>query len=112
MWVMSKIRTAAISAVAVASLAISACGGLQPVDPGQALRDGGAAMAKLKTVNATLTFTKGKISFQGYLLVGAKAAVLLPTDSDTIYTVREQDLAISLEVVIAAFQILATRGMH
>jgi LppX_LprAFG lipoprotein len=74
---------------------------LQPEDPGQALREGGAAMAKLKTVSANLTFTKGKISFQGYVLVGAKAIVRLPSDSDTIYTVRYQDLLIGLEVVIA-----------
>jgi hypothetical protein len=95
-----RIRAAALPAVALALLAVSACGGLQPEDPAQALRDGGAAMAKLKTVSATLTFTKGKISFQGYVLVSAKAKVRLPTDSDTIYTVRYQDLLIGLEVVI------------
>jgi hypothetical protein len=98
--VTSRIRDAALASVALALLAVSACGGLQPEDPGQALRDGGAAMAKLKTVNATLKFTKGKVSFQGYVLVGAKATVRLPTDSDTIYTVRAQDLLIGLEVVI------------
>jgi hypothetical protein len=86
--------------VALASLALTTCGGLQPVDPAQALRDGGAAMAKLTSVNAELKFTKGKISFQGYELVGAKAAVRLPADSDTTYTVRYQDLLIGLEVVI------------
>jgi hypothetical protein len=82
-------------------LDVSACGGLQPVDPAQALREGGAAMASLKTVSATLKFTKGTISFQGYVLVGAKATVRLPSDSDTIYTVKDQDLLIGLEVVIA-----------
>lgn len=71
------------------------------MDPGQALRDGGAAMAKVQTVNATLKFTKGTISFQGYVLVSAKATVRLPADSDTIYTVRYQDLLIGLEVVIS-----------
>jgi hypothetical protein len=99
---MNRIRAAALGAVVVASLAISSCGGLQPVDPAQALRDGAAAMAKLKTVSANLTFTKGKITFQGYALVGAKAKVRLPTDSDTIVTVRAQDLLIGLEVVISA----------
>ena len=59
-------------------------------------------MAKLKTVSANLTFTKGKITFQGYSLVSAKAKVRLPTDSDTIVTVRAQDLLIGLEVVISA----------
>ncbi len=87
--------------MALALLAITACGGLQPEDPGQALREGGAAMAKLKTISANLKFTQGKISFQGYVLVGAKATVRLPTDSDTIYTVRYQDLLIGLEVVIS-----------
>jgi hypothetical protein len=84
-------------------LLVAACGGSQaPVDPARTLRDAASAMAKLSTVKADLTFTKGAISFQGFTLVGAKATVRLPGDSDTIYTVREQDLAISLEVVIAA----------
>jgi LppX_LprAFG lipoprotein len=86
--------------LALVLLVASACGGLQPEDPGQALREAGAAMAKLKTVSATLKFTKGKISFQGYVLVSAKATVRLPTDSDTVYTVRYQDFLIGLEVVI------------
>lgn len=72
------------------------------MDPAQALRDGAASMAKLKTVSANLTFSKGKITFQGYTLVSAKAKVRLPTDSDTIVTVRAQDLLIGLEVVISA----------
>jgi hypothetical protein len=86
--------------VALVSLAISACGGLQPVDPAQALRDGGASIAKLKTVNANLKFTKGTVSFAGYALVSANAAVRLPADSDTTYKVRSGDVQISLEVVI------------
>jgi LppX_LprAFG lipoprotein len=94
-------RGAPFLAIAVVVLLVAGCGGLQPEDPAQALRDGGAAMATLKTVNATLKFTKGKITFQGYVLVGAKAAVRLPTDSDTVYTVRYQDLLIGLEVVIS-----------
>jgi hypothetical protein len=79
----------------------SACGGLQPEDPGRALREAGAAMATLKTVTASITFTKGAISFQGYVLVGAKATVRLPSDSDTVFKVRYQDLLIGLEVIIA-----------
>jgi len=57
-------------------------------------------MASLKTVSATLKFTKGSISFQGYVLVEATATVRLPSDSDTIYKVKYQDLLIGLEVVI------------
>ena len=58
-------------------------------------------MAKLTTVKANLKFTKGAVTFQGFTLVAAKASVRLPSDSDTIYTVKQQDLAISLEVVIS-----------
>lgn len=58
-------------------------------------------MAKLKTVSAALKFTKGTVSFQGYVLTGANALVRLPSDSDTTYKVRYQDVLISLEVVIA-----------
>jgi LppX_LprAFG lipoprotein len=91
----------AIGAVLVVML-LAACGGSQPpVDPARTLRDAAAAMAKLNTVKADLKFTKGAISFQGFTLVGAKTSVRLPGDSDTIYTVKQQDLAISLEVVIA-----------
>jgi hypothetical protein len=79
---------------------LAACGGLQPEDPGQALREGGAAMAKLKTVTATLTFTKGTITFQTFTLVKAAARLLLPTDSDTTFTVRKQDVQFALEVII------------
>jgi hypothetical protein len=90
----------ALAAAALASLAVTACGGLQPEDPGKALSEAGAAMAKLKTVTASLKFTKGTISFQGYVLTGANATVRLPADSDTTYKVRYQDVLISLEVVI------------
>ena len=87
----------------VALAVVVACGGSQqPVDPAATLRDAAAAMAKLSTVNAQLKFTKGAISFQGFTLVSAKTSVRLPGDSDTIYTVKEQDLAISLEVVIVS----------
>jgi hypothetical protein len=94
-------RLASLCAAALALVLIAACGGLQPEDPTQALRDGGAATAKLKTVTATLKFTKGTVSFRGFKLVSAKAAVKLPSDSDTTYTVREKDLQIGLQVVIA-----------
>ncbi len=87
---------------ALAAILVAACGGSQaPVDPARTLRDAASAMAKLNTVKANLKFTKGAISFQGFTLVGARASVRLPADSDTIYTVKQQDLAISLEVVIA-----------
>lgn len=82
---------------------IAACGGgsAPPVDPARTLRDAATAMAKLNTLSADLKFTKGAITFQGFTLVRARSAVRLPSDSDTTYTVKQQDLAISLEVVIA-----------
>ena len=91
----------AIGAV-LAVILVAACGGSQPaVDPARTLRDAATAMGKLNTVKADLKFTKGAISFQGFTLVMAKTSVRLPADSDTVYTVKQQDLAISLEVVIA-----------
>jgi hypothetical protein len=91
----------AIGAV-LAVMLVAACGGSQaPVDPARTLRDAAAAMAKLNTVKADLKFTKGAITFQGFTLAGAKTSVHLPGDSDTIYTVKQGDIAISLEVVIA-----------
>ncbi|MFI5282242.1 MAG: LppX_LprAFG lipoprotein [Candidatus Dormibacterales bacterium] len=92
----------AISCLAVC-LVLAGCGSSsQPasIDPVQLLRDSGAAMGSLKTVSATLKFTKGSVSFQGFTLVSAKTAVRLPADSDTTYTVKEQDFTVALEVVI------------
>jgi LppX_LprAFG lipoprotein len=91
-----------VAAAALASALLSACGGSSPpaVDAAKALRDGAAAMAQLKTVSATLKMTKGTVSLQGFALVGAKTAVRLPSESDTTYTVKEQDISFSLEVVI------------
>ncbi len=86
---------------AVTALVIGACGQQAQVDPAAVLLDGAAAMAQLRTVSATLKFSKGPISFQGFRLVSARTSVQLPADSDTIYTVKEQDISISLEVVIS-----------
>lgn len=94
-----------VIAAAVASIFVAACGGSSPapnVDAAKVLRDSGAAMAQVRTVNATLTVTKGTISLQGFTLVKARTTVELPTDSDTVYSVKEQDLLISFEVIITA----------
>ncbi|GAC1506218.1 MAG: hypothetical protein NVS1B3_05580 [Candidatus Dormibacteraceae bacterium] len=93
-------RRGLVALVALAMLA--GCQGSQPtVDAAQTLRDAAGTMAKLKTLSATLKFTQGAITFQGFTLVGAKASVRLPGDSDSIYTVKKQDISISLEVVIS-----------
>src|ERR1700681_2293746 len=87
----------------LAVMVIAACGGGNPppVDPARTLHDAAAAMARLNTVSADLKFTKGTISFQGFTLARAKTAVRLPADSDTTYTVKQGDLSISLEVIVA-----------
>jgi hypothetical protein len=86
----------------VALALLAACETSPPqVDAAQTLRVAGTAMAKLKTVMATLKFTQGAITFQGFTLVSAKTSVRLPGDSDTVYTVKRQDISISLQVVIS-----------
>ena len=92
-------RNRVASLVAAVAL-LAGCGGLQPEDRGLALKQGASAIAGLKTVTATLKVTKGTISFQGFALVSATAAIRLPDVSDTVYLVRQQDLQIGLEVVI------------
>ena len=91
---------------AVAALVcLMACGGGSPppsIDAAKALRDGAASLGRLKTVSATLKMTKGTVTIQGFALVSARTAVRLPADSDTTYTVKEQDVSIQLEVVIVS----------
>lgn len=91
-----------VAAAFFCALALSACfGGSSPtVDGAKVLRDGAAAMANLKTVNATLKMTKGTVSIQGFALVSARTAVRLPADSDTTYTVKQGDISFALQVVI------------
>jgi len=96
-----RTRLASSCAGALVLILLAACGNSPPEDPAVALRGGGAAMAKLKTVHANLKFTKGTVTFRGFALVAARAAVRLPGDSDAIYTVRQQDVQIALEVIIA-----------
>ena len=93
-------------ACAAAVLTLAACGGGQAphVDATKVLRDSAVAMAQLKTVTASLKMTKGTISLQGFALASAKTSVRLPSDSDTVYTVKEQDVSIAIEVVISGGQ--------
>ncbi len=92
-----------IVAWAAAAFVLASCGGDQApaVDAAKVLRDGGVAMGQLKTVSATLKLTKGSITLLGFALVGAKTSVRLPADSDTVYTVKQQDITIAVEVVIS-----------
>ncbi|MDQ2942586.1 MAG: LppX_LprAFG lipoprotein [Candidatus Dormibacteraeota bacterium] len=88
--------------VALALSLVAGCGGQPPVDPATNLLYAATAMAKLRTLSANLKFTKAPITFQTFTLAGAKTSVRMPTDSDTIYTVKQQDFTISLEVVISS----------
>jgi len=92
-----------IIASAASAFLLASCGGNQApsIDAAKVLREGGAAMGQLKTVSATLKLTKGTISLQGFALVSAKTAVRLPAESDTVYTVKQQDISFAVEVVIS-----------
>src|ERR1700745_3385385 len=92
-------RLAPRAACLVGAVLIAACG-LQPEDPALALRQVPPATATLKTVTAAIKVTTGTITFQGFKLISATARVRVPDESDTTYTVRQQDLQISFEVVI------------
>ncbi len=87
-------------AAAAAVTYLAACSSSPSIDAARVLRDGAAAMSQAKTVSAILKIAKGTISLQGFALVSAKTAVRLPADSDTTYTVKQQDISFSLEVVI------------
>ena len=89
-----------VASFVAAVVLLTGCGGLQPEDPAVALKQGASAIGGLKTVTATLKVNKGTISFQGFALVSATAAIRLPDVSDTVYLVRQQDLQIGLQVVI------------
>ena len=90
--------------VATCLFALAACGGssgLPAQDPARLLTEAGTATGALHSVSATLKFSKGTLTFRGYALVSAQAAVRLPDTSDTRYTVRQGDAQIELQVVIA-----------
>ncbi len=91
-----------IRILGLAMLALVACGGNPPPgDAGKILRDSANAMANVRTVGATLKLTKGVVSIKGFTLVSARTAVRMPNDSDTVYTVKQQDVSFALEIVIA-----------
>jgi len=89
-------------ALAAAAVVLVVACGQENVDAAKALRDGAAAMAQVKTLAATLKMTKGTITIQGFTLVSARTSVRLPSDSDTFYVVKEQDVSFGLEVVMAS----------
>lgn len=85
----------------VAAVVLACACGNQPFgDASKILRDSGAAMANLQTVSATLRVTKGILSVQGFALASARSSVRMPSDSDTTYKVKQQDISFSIQVVI------------
>jgi len=94
--------TRVLALAMLAMLALVACGGnAPPPDAGKILSDSANAMANVLTVGATLKLTKGVVSIKGFVLVSARTAVRMPTDSDTVYTVKQQDVSFALEIVMA-----------
>ena len=88
--------------LAVAMLALLSCSNQPSGDAGKILRDSGAAMARVQSVNASLKIVKGTISVERFALISATTAVRMPADSDTTYKVKEQDVTFALHVVIAS----------
>jgi hypothetical protein len=82
---------------------LAACGGSQQpaVDASRVLHQAANTMALLHTVSATLKFTKAPITFEGFTLTSAKTAIQLPGWSDTVFTVKQQDVSFAIELVIA-----------
>lgn len=89
-------------AIALVAFALVVACGTENVDAARVLRDGGNAMGRLNTVSATLKLTQGTVMIEGFRLISAKTSVRLPADSDTTYTVKEQDVSFSIQVVIAS----------
>jgi hypothetical protein len=87
----------------LALLVLAGCGGEQkpPVDASRVLHQAANVMAQLHTVSATMKFTKAPITFQGFSLVSARTSVELPGVSDTVYSVKQQDVTFAIEVVIS-----------
>ena len=72
--------------------------GAQPPDPAAELRQSAAALAAVKTVTADVKFSGGVV-FQGFTLDSATARIKLPSASDTLIKVRQQDFLVDLEVI-------------
>jgi hypothetical protein len=86
-------------AILVAVLLAAACSGSSPApNPASELRQSAAAMGSVKTVAADVKFGGGLV-FQGFTLDSASSKIKLPSASDTIIKVKQQDFLIDLEVI-------------
>jgi len=56
-------------------------------------------MGTLKTVSADVKFTAGKVTLQGFTLDSASTKVRLPSDSDTLFKVKQGDFLVNVRVL-------------
>jgi len=100
---MTALRAAAALAVTIAGLATFACSpspaaSAPPPDPQAELRQSGQALGALKTVTVDLKFGPGVV-FQGFTLTAATAKLQLPSNSDTVLKVKQNDFLVDIEVI-------------
>ena len=81
-------------------LLVSACSGGSPTpaDPAAELRQSAAPMSKVQTVSADVKFGSGLV-YQGFTLDSASSKIQLPSSSDTVIKVKQQDFLVDLEVI-------------
>src|SRR5205823_10180953 len=83
----------------LAVLLAAACSGPSPApNPAAELRQSATAMASVKTVAAEVKFGGGLV-YQGFTLDSASSKIQLPSASDTIIKVKQQDFLVDLEVI-------------
>ena len=92
------------SGLLVFALAACSTPGASGPSPGALLRDSSAAMSKLSTLTADLTFGPG-VTFQGFTLASAQTRVKLPGDSDSTFKVKQNDFLVDVRVVSVGGQI-------
>ncbi|HEX6350562.1 MAG TPA: LppX_LprAFG lipoprotein [Candidatus Dormibacteraeota bacterium] len=73
-------------------------GSSPPPDPAAELRQSAAAMSKVQTVSADVKFGAGLV-YQGFTLDSASSKIKLPSASDTLIKVKQQDFLVDLEVI-------------
>jgi len=86
-------------AVLLAVLLAAACQGASPPpNPAAELRQSAAAMGSVQTVSADVKFGGGLL-YQGFTLDSASSKIKLPSASDTVIKVKQQDFLVDLEVI-------------
>jgi len=85
-------------AILLAVLLAACQGSSPPPNPAAELRQSAAAMGSVRTVAADVKFGGGLV-YQGFTLDSASSKIKLPSASDTIIKVRQQDFLVDLEVI-------------